>query len=160
MDQVKTEIAGDAKTFATNEAEIAVAPASKSKVTSIDDLAAPGVKVALCEPQVPCGALAQTVLSNANVTVHPVTQGLDVKTTLAYVTSGEVDAAMVYVTDVLAAGTKVIGVQVPPADNASTSYPIAVVKDSKEADLGEAFEAYVLSPAGQQVLQAAGFKAP
>lgn len=152
--------AADAKTFADNVAEIAVAPSSAGKVTSIADLGKAGVKVALCQPQVPCGALAQTVLATAKVTVKPVTQGLDVKSTLAYVTSGEVDAAVVYVTDVLAAGAEVKGVLIPAADNASTAYPIATVKGSRNPATAAAFEALVLSPAGQAVLAAAGFRKP
>ncbi len=155
--------AGDAsgpKTFATNVAEIAVAPASAGKVTTVADLAKPGVKVALCQPQVPCGALAQKVLGKAKVSVKPVTEGLDVKSTLAYVTSGQADAAVVYVTDVLAAGSKVKGVELPPADNASTAYPIATVKASKNTQAAAAFEDLVLSPAGQSVLGGAGFQKP
>lgn len=147
-------------TFATNTAEIAVAPASAAKITGIGELAAPGVKVALCQPQVPCGALATKVLANAKIKLTPVTQGLDVKSTLAYVTGGQADAAIVYVTDVKAAGQAVTGVDIPAADNASTAYPIATVTDSKNKDLGNAFEQYVLSPAGQGVLSEAGFAKP
>jgi len=149
-----------AKTFALNVAEIAVAPGSAGKVTSLADLGMSGVKVALCQVQVPCGALAQQVLAKAKVTVQPATQGLDVKSTLAYVTSGEVDAAVVYVTDVQAAGAKVKGIEIPKADNASTAYPIAAVKNSKNAALAAAFKALVLSPAGQDALSRAGFRAP
>ncbi len=156
----KTGDAADPKTFVSNVAEIAVAPASAGKVTGISDLAKAGVKVALCQPQVPCGALAQTVLGKAKVTVEPVTQGLDVKSTLAYVTGGEADAAIVYVTDVKAAGAKVKGVQIPATANASTAYPIATVKASKNTALADAFEALVLSPAGQGVLAEAGFAKP
>lgn len=147
-------------TFANNVAEIAVSPASASKVTGIADLGERGLKVALCQPQVPCGALAVKVLGNAHVTVKPVTQGLDVKSTLAYVTNGQVDAAIVYVSDVLAAGAKVIGVSIPAADNASTAYLIATVKGSKSSAVASAFEQYVLSSAGQRALLQAGFQKP
>jgi len=155
--------AGDArgpKTFATNTAEIAVAPGSAGKVKGIADLAKPGVKVVLCQPQVPCGTLAQTVLSKAKVTVRPVTLGLDVKSTLAYVVSGEADAAVVYVTDVKAAGASVRGVPVPRGDNASTAYPIAIVTATRNAALAAAFEDFVLSPFGRTALSEAGFGVP
>lgn len=148
------------RTFAINVAEIAVAPAKAAQVASVADLAKPGLKVALCQPQVPCGALAQKVFATAKVTVKPVTQGLDVKSTLAYVTSGEADAAVVYATDVLAAGDKVTGVEIPADQNASTDYPIATVTASKNAALATAFEDYVLSAAGQDVLAEAGFQKP
>ena len=144
--------------FVSNTAEIAVEPSKASTITSISDL--PKAKVALCQPQVPCGALAATVLKNAGVTVKPVPQGLDVQSTRAFVTNGQADAAVVYVTDVKAAKGKVVGVLVPAADNASTEYPIGVVKDSKDQELAQAFVAYVESDAGRSVLTAAGFNAP
>ncbi len=152
--------AADPKTFANNVAEIAVAPASAGKVTGLADLARPGVKVALCQPEVPCGALAQKVLVKAKVMLTPVTRGLDVKAVLATVSSGEVDAGIVYVTDVKAAGAAVTGVTIPTDANASTAYPIATVKTSKNAGLAQAFEDYVLSADGQGVLTQAGFAKP
>jgi molybdate transport system substrate-binding protein len=152
--------AADPKTFAYNIGEIAVAPAKASTITSLADLAKPGVKVALCQPQIPCGAIAISVFSKAGLTVKPVTQGLDVKSTLAYVTGGDADAAIVYVTDVKAAGSTVVGIEIPAAQNTSTSYPIATVSWSKNQALAKAFEDYVLSEAGQDVLKAAGFTSP
>ncbi len=159
-DVVSAGDAVDPKTFATNVAAIAVTPASAGKVMSLADLAKPGVKVALCQPEVPCGALAQKVLGNAKVAVSPVTQGLDVKAVLATVKSGEVDAGIVYVTDVQAAGSSVIGVNIPADVNASSTYPIAIVKTSKNTQLGQAFEDYVLSAEGRAVLGKAGFARP
>ena len=38
--------------------EIAVPPNNPAKVTALNDLAKSSVKVALCQPQVPCGATA------------------------------------------------------------------------------------------------------
>lgn len=155
--------AGDAaqpRTFATNVAQVAVAPRSAARVRTLADLAKPDVKVALCQPEVPCGALAQKVLANARLDVKPVTQGLDVKAVLATVTSGEVDAGIVYVTDVLAAGAAVTGVGIPAEVNASTAYPIVTVLTSRNIALGQAFEDYILSADGQRVLSSAGFGTP
>lgn len=146
--------------FVSNTAEIAVAPGKASTITGIADLGKPGVKIALCQVKVPCGVLATKVLGNAKVTVKPVTQGLDVTSTLAYVTNGQVDAAVVYVTDVKSAGSSVVGVRIPAADNAKTQYPIGVVTASKNTALATAFEQFVESAAGQSVLTAAGFSAP
>lgn len=152
--------AANPRTFATNTAAIAVSPVSSTKISSLADLTKPGVKVALCQTEVPCGVLAKTVLNKANVTVRPVTQGLDVKSTLAYVTNGEADAAIVYVTDVMAAAGNVVGVTIPAAVNASTAYPIATVKAGKNPALAAAFQAFVLSPAGRAALTEAGFGTP
>jgi len=155
--------AGDAsnpKDFAKNTTEIAVPPSNPAKVTSVSDLAKSSVKVALCQPKVPCGVVASQVFKNAGITVKPVTLQPDVKSVLTQVELGNVDAGMVYVTDVKAAGTKVKGVAIPSGQNASTLYPIATISSSTHQAEAEAFVAYVLSPAGEQVLTAAGFQQP
>jgi molybdate transport system substrate-binding protein len=155
--------AGDAsnpQNFAKNTMEVAVPPKNPGKVKSVNDLAKKSVKVALCQPQVPCGVVAAEVFKNAGIKVKPVTLQPDVKSVLTQVELGSVDAGMVYVTDVMAAGTKVKGVTISDKDNASTLYPIATISDSKHKSIAQSFVAYVLSPAGQQVLTAAGFQKP
>jgi molybdate transport system substrate-binding protein len=155
--------AGDASSpqdFAKNTAEVAVPPNNPGQVTSVNDLAKSSVKVALCQPQVPCGVVAAEVFKNAGITVKPVTLQPDVKSTLTQVELGSVDAGVVYVTDVKAAGAKVHGVPIPAGDNASTLYPIDTINGSADKSVAEAFVAYVMSPAGQQVLTAAGFQKP
>ena len=155
--------AGDAsnpQNFAKNTAEVAVPPSNPANVTSVNDLAKSSVKVALCQPQVPCGVVAAEVFKNVGITVKPVTLQPDVKSVLTQVELGNVDAGVVYVTDVKAAGSKVKGVTIPAGQNASTLYPIATISSSKEMSIAQAFVAYVLSPAGQQVLAAAGFEKP
>jgi molybdate transport system substrate-binding protein len=154
------DAAADPVDFVANTLEIAVPPGNPANITSVADLARSGVKVAVCDPTVPCGAVAAAVFKKAAVTVHPVASLADVKTTLATVESGEVDAGLVYVTDVRAAGAKVKGVPIPGGVNASTTYPIAALKGAKNATLATAFVDYVRSAAGQQVLTADGFKSP
>jgi molybdate transport system substrate-binding protein len=155
--------AGDASNpqdFAKNTAEIAVPPSNPANVTSVNDLAKSSVKTALCQPKVPCGVVAAGVFKNAGITVKPVTLQPDVKSVLTQVELGNVDAGVVYVTDVMAAGSKVKGVTIPANVNASTMYPIAAITSSKEMSIAQAFVAYVLSPTGQSVLAAAGFEKP
>jgi molybdate transport system substrate-binding protein len=161
MDQVVS--AGGASSpqnFAKNVMEVATPPDNPGNVESVKDLADDSVKVALCQPQVPCGVVAAEVFKNAGITVKPVTLQPDVKSVLTQVETGNVDAGMVYVTDVQAAGSKVKGVTIPASDNASTLYPIATINSSKHKSEAQAFMNYVLSPAGQQVLAAAGFEKP
>jgi molybdate transport system substrate-binding protein len=161
MDDVVS--AGDAaspQNFAKNTMEVATPPDNPGNVESVKDLADDSVKVALCQPQVPCGVVAAEVFKNVGITVKPVTLQPDVKSVLTQVETGNVDAGMVYVTDVQAAGSKVNGVTIPASDNASTLYPIATINSSKHKSIAQAFMNYVLSPAGQQVLKAAGFESP
>jgi molybdate transport system substrate-binding protein len=161
MDSVVS--AGDATNptnFVSNTLEIAVPPSNPGKITALADLAKSGVKVAVCAPAVPCGVVAAKVFANAKLTVKPVANEADVKSTLAAVESGEVDAGLVYVTDVRSAGSKAKGIVIPDAVNASTTYPIAVLKHAKNAPLAQAFVDFVLSDAGQTVLTADGFHKP
>jgi molybdate transport system substrate-binding protein len=161
MDQVVTAGAATSPTnFASNVMEIAVPPTNPAGVTQLSDLARSAVKVALCQKAVPCGATAAKVFSNAKLTVTPVTQEVDVKSVLAKVTLGEVDAGVVYVTDVRAAGTKVKGVVIPADVNASTRYPIATLTKAPNKATAQAFTDYVLSADGASVLTADGFAKP
>jgi molybdate transport system substrate-binding protein len=155
--------AGDATSphpFARNVLEIAVPPANPGRVTSVADLAKPTVKVALCQPQVPCGVVAATVFANAGVTVTPVTQEPDVKAVLSKVSLGEVDAGLVYATDVRAAGAAVRGITIPARLNASTTYPVATLDGAPNPAAARAFVDLVLSDSGRAALAAAGFEAP
>ena len=157
---VKAGYASSPQDFAKNTAEVAVPPKNPANVASVTDLAKSSVKVALCQPQVPCGVVAADVFKNAGITVKPVTLQPDVKSVLTQVELGSVDAGMVYVTDVKAAGAKVKGVTIPANENASTLYPIATISSSKHKSEAQSFVSYVLSPTGQQVLTAAGFQQP
>ena len=143
--------------FVTNKLEIATPPSNPAKITSVHNLAKPGVKVAVCDPSVPCGAVAQTVFGNAKIHVKPAANETDVKSVVATVESGEVDAGMVYVTDVRAAGSKVHGVPIPDNLNSTTTYQIAALKNAPNAAAADAFIRLVLSEAGRQVLTTAGF---
>jgi len=148
------------QTFASNELEIAVLPGNPAHVGSLADLARPGVKLALCAEQVPCGAAAVKLLTAVGVTAHPVTLEKDVKAALSKVQLGEVDAALVYRTDVKAAAGKVDGVQIPEAGKAVNRYPIVALAHARNAAAARAFVEYVLSADGQRVLADAGFASP
>lgn len=160
MVKVTDLMAGTPTTFATNTMQIAVPPDNPANVTSFASLAAPGVQVVVCAPQVPCGAATVRIERTTGVTLTPVSQEQSVSDVLGKVTSGQADAGVVYVTDVLAAGDAVTGITIPATDNAVNTYPIAVLADSAQRSLAEQFEAFVAGPQGQQVLAAAGFGAP
>jgi molybdate transport system substrate-binding protein len=161
MDQVVAAAAATSPTnFASNVMEIAVPPTNPANVSQLSDLAKSAVKVALCQKAVPCGVTATKVFANARLTVVPVTQEVDVKAVLTKVTLGEVDAGVVYVTDVRAAGVKVKGIVIPAEVNASTKYPIATLTRAPNKATARAFTDYVLSSDGAGVLTADGFAQP
>jgi molybdate transport system substrate-binding protein len=156
--------AGDAvgtpQVFAKNELEIAVAPNNPDHIATLADVTMSGVKLAVCAPTVPCGAAATKAFAAASLTPHPVTLEQSVTAVLTKLELGEVDAGIVYQTDVQSAGSKVTGVNFTEAASAINTYPIAVLKGAKNPTGAQAFVAYVVSAAGQQLLQAAGFQQP
>jgi molybdate transport system substrate-binding protein len=147
-------------TFAKNKLEIAVAAGNPKHITGIADLAKPGITVVLEAVGVPAGDYTRTILTAQNLTVTPKSLETDVKSAVAKVTSGEADATVVYVTDVTAAGAKVAGVTVPDADQPSITYPIAVVKSTKNHAAAQAFVDSAVSGDVQKALGAAGFLPP
>ncbi|WP_143590158.1 molybdate ABC transporter substrate-binding protein [Thermoactinospora rubra] len=147
-------------TFVRNKLQIAVPAGNPAKVDELKDLADPKVKVALCAAQVPCGAAAAKALAAAGLKVTPVTLEQDVKATLTKVVLGEVDAALVYRTDVLASGGEVSGIDFPEARQAVNDYPIAALAKAPAGDLARRFVDLVLSQRGRDVLAEAGFELP
>jgi molybdate transport system substrate-binding protein len=153
-------VEGAPRDFATNVLTIAVPPANPASIGSFADLAKPGVKVVLCASQVPCGAATRTVEQETGVALKPVSEESSVTDVLGKVTSGEADAGLVYVTDVLAAGNKVKEIPFAESAKAVNTYPIAAVRTSRNKALAAAFIATVVGPEGKSVLGDAGFGTP
>jgi molybdate transport system substrate-binding protein len=146
--------------FATNSLEIAVPPGNPGGITGLADLADPARTIALCAPEVPCGAAAEKAFDAAGLTAAPDTLEEDVKAALTKVQLGEVDAALVYVTDVQAAGDAVEGIEFPEAADAVNGYPICTLSDAPNPAGALAFVQLVTSDAGRKALAAAGFASP
>lgn len=155
--------AGSATGLATivvrNQLVIAVPVGNPHNVTSLADLADPELKVALCAEQVPCGAASRAALDTGGVDLTPVTLELDVKAALSKLTLGEIDAALVYRTDV-AAEEAVEGVEFPESEAAINDYPMVVLNDAPNPRAARAFTEYLRSEPATAVLLEAGFQAP
>ncbi|MFF9153970.1 molybdate ABC transporter substrate-binding protein [Streptomyces sp. NPDC014846] len=156
----KKDAVGAPATFVRNQLEIATVPGNPHKVASLKDLTKSGLKVVLCDKTVPCGAAAQKALDANSLKLTPVSYEQDVKGALNKVQLKEADAAVVYKTDVKAAGGKVEGVEFPESAKAINDYPIALLKNAEHAQTAKAFIALVRSAEGQQVLSKAGFLKP
>jgi molybdate transport system substrate-binding protein len=153
----KKDAVGAPATFVRNQLEIATVPGNPHKVASLKDLTKSGLKVVLCDKTVPCGAAAQKALDASSLKLTPVSYEQDVKGALNKVQLKEADAAVVYKTDVKAAGGKVEGVEFPESAKAINDYPIALLKKAPNAGAAKAFIALVRSAEGQKVLSDAGF---
>ncbi len=152
---VDAGLAAGPETFATTRLQIAVPAGNPGGVGGLADLADGDLLVGLCAPEVPCGELGRAALDAAGVVAAVDTEEPDARSLVTKVAAGELDAGLVYVTDVQAAGAAVEGIDVPAAVNPSATYPIAAL-DTAGAD----FVAFVLSEEGQAILAAHGFGGP
>lgn len=144
--------------FASNTLQIVVPAGNPAGVQSFADLAADGLNLVVCAPEVPCGAATERVAATAGVELSPVSEEQSVTDVLAKVATGEADAGVVYVTDVLAAGEDVEGIDFPESSSAVNRYPVATVAGSGSPDLARALVDLVLDETGQSILRDAGFQ--
>ncbi len=149
--------AGEPTVFVRNRLQIAVPAGNPGEVSGLPDFAKPDLRIALCAQQVPCGAAAVKAFAAADVIPTPDTLEQDVKATLAKVQLGEVDAGLVYRTDVQAAGDSVEGIDFPEAAQAVNDYQIVTLYDAPHPAIAAAFVEFVRSARGRHVLAAAGF---
>ncbi len=152
------EAAGDPRVFARNRLQIAVPAGNPAGVSGLEDFADQDLFIGLCARGVPCGDFAREALANAGVTASVDTNEPDVRALLTKIGAGELDAGIVYVTDVLSAGDLVDGVDLSDADNVVAEYPIVSLLNSPNPSQAEAFVTFVLSAEGQSILAAFGFE--
>jgi len=148
-------ISGEPVTFATNTLVIATPAGNPAGIKGISDLA--DVDFAVCVPAAPCGDATKRLFELDQFTGKPATEEENVKGVLTKVTSGEVDAGLVYVSDAQAAGDKVDVVQAENASEVVNVDPIATVKGSTNVDAAKDWIALVTGPDGQKLLESYGF---
>lgn len=153
-------VVGQPEVFARNRLAIAVPRGNPARITRLADLARPDLKVALCAPQVPCGAAARTALAAGGVSLTPATLEQDVKAAVTKVRLGEVDAALVYRTDLATVPDELTAVEFAEAAQAVNDYLIAPLAGAPNPATARAFVAFVRSSEGRRALTAAGFQVP
>ncbi len=168
--------------FAKNSLIVMVAKSSASKVTAISDLAASGVRVELEDKSVPAGAYSLTILNNiqstwgnssspayvgpqyANFTkavqANVISYDTDVEQTVTKVVTGTADAGIVYKTDAIAQAANINFITIPASVNVVAQYPVGVISTSQHLKLAQEFYSFLLSSAGQQILNNFGFLSP
>ena len=159
-------IAGTPQVFARNRLVVIVPKNNPKHLYSLPDLGQPGVNLVLADPTVPVGKYARAalqVMANdaafgpdflSRVTANIKSNELDDKSVVTKVQLGEADAGIVYSTDVT---SQVGSIAIPAPYNQIAVYPIAVTKGSHNAAMAQKFVNYVLSSAGQSVLNQDGF---
>lgn len=146
----------EVSTFASTSMAIAVPMGNPGGVTELRSLQRPDVTWVMCDAQVPCGVAARGVLAAAGVTSTPASLEPDVRAVLAKVVADEVDAGIVYRTDVLAAGDRVDAIEIAPAENQTTQSTIAMTTNATSG-AGPLID-FVRSGAGQSILASYGFE--
>ena len=150
-------VSATVQTFARDPLEIAVKAGNPEQISSLADLAKPGINVALPDPSVPLGLRAAQALALAGVRVNPVSTQLQAQPIIQSVVTGTVDAGIVAASDVSAAGAQVAGVPIPPAGNVDAMDLAAPMVNSPNQEVAAAFVAYLSAPAAAGILRAAGF---
>ena len=157
---VDASLATEQTIFVTNTLEIVVPAGNPGGVTGLADLARPELAIALCAQEVPCGAATEQAFAAADLSAAPDTLEQDVKAVLTKVRLGEVDAGIVYRTDVKAAGGDVVGIPFDEAADVVNDYPISTLTDAPNPTVAKAFVEFVLADAARSVFDEAGFGVP
>lgn len=153
-------VEGESEVFARNTLTLAVPAGNPGEVTGLADLAKPELRVAICEPEVPCGAASERLLTAAGVTAAPDTLTTDVKEATSLVSLGEADAALIYRTDAAAEGAAVESIEVPEAEEVVNDYPVAILVHAPNPDGAQVVVDAITGESGQAILADAGFLEP
>jgi molybdate transport system substrate-binding protein len=153
---------GTRKNLLSNQLVIIVPADSKPAISSPKDLLKAAVKrIALAEPSsVPVGVYSSKYLTDEGIwdQVKPkVVPVQDVRATLASVESGNVEAGFVYKTDAAVSKKVKIVYEVPIDKGPKITYPVALVKESKQKDAARDFMNYLSSPAAKESFKKFGF---
>ncbi len=159
--------------FAANRLAV-ITPAGSDAVKSLDDLARPGVSIAIASEEVPAGAYARDTFDlmsrddayphdfAAAVMSNVVTNETSVRGVAQKVALGEVDAGIVYETDAEAAqyANAVAVLEIPLQYNPAAQYPIAALSTSDRLEGALEFIRFIQGDSGQAILREFGFVPP
>jgi molybdate transport system substrate-binding protein len=151
-------LAGGARPFATNAMALAV-PIDDDEVTSLRDFERGDLFLGACAAQVPCGQYADELFADADVDAQLDTRAPDVRAVVTLLLAGELDAGIVYTTDVAANADRLRAVPLD-VETVAASYPIAVLAESPNSSAADRFVDFVLGDEARAILDEAGFGAP
>ncbi|WP_051367498.1 molybdate ABC transporter substrate-binding protein [Hamadaea tsunoensis] len=144
--------------FGHNKLVIAVTPDNPLKINDLADLRTR--KVALCSVPSPCGTAAADLLTKAGVTLaHPMMQA-STTAAIQLLAVGDVDAAIVYKTDAIAAIGQTDSVEFPEAAATSNDVLVSTVPKAPNPAGAKSFLEFLSSAESQAIFTDAGFSAP
>jgi molybdate transport system substrate-binding protein len=150
------------KSRLSNSLVIVTAADSDIKITSPADLTNPKVKrIALADPKaVPAGVYSKAFLQKEKLwpAVEPKVVPVDnVRAALAAVESGNIEAGLVFKTDAAVSKKVKVAYEIPAASGPKISYPMAVLKDSKQVESAKKFVDYLNTDAAAKIFEKYGF---
>jgi molybdate transport system substrate-binding protein len=164
MDAVAEDPGVEDRTDFTHNSLVLVTPSDDpASISSLEDLATPGVQLVLAADGVPVGDYARDALKNAGILQaalqNVVSNEEDAASVVAKITAGEADAAIVYRSDVSSAtGNDLRSIAIPDDVNVIATYPIGIVTGSTHATLARQFVELVTGDEGRSVLEEYGFQ--
>jgi molybdate transport system substrate-binding protein len=147
--------------FAHNSVVVIVPAANRARIRSLADLKRTGVRVEIADETVSLGGYTLQVLKAMHlsaVLANVAGRDDDVRTVVAKVVAGKVDAGFVYASDAHALGSRVHVIPVPQRAQPNVAYAAAVVASSASRSAAAAFVAALRSPRAQAALRGAGFR--
>jgi len=139
--------------FASNHLTLVTPLQNPGSITSFSDIQ--GKKLAVCSQVVPCGALSYAFAEQEDIRLEPASMEPNVRSVRTKVELGEVDAGLIYISDVTA---KMKVIDIPELKDLKTMYPIAVLRPAELT--AKKFMDFVLSQSGQAILNNHGFGKP
>lgn len=147
------------RVFARNQLIIAVPAGNPAFIETLADFGNDSLLLGLCDVSVPCGDFARQALTKAAVVPRIDTNESDARGLLTKIGADELDAGIVYRTDVIAADGRVDGIRIPDHFNVTADYQIGLLSDAPHLDAAQRFVDFVVSHDGQQILAEYGFDA-
>jgi molybdate transport system substrate-binding protein len=150
------------KSVLGNSLVVVIAADSALQIQSASDLTNASItKIALADPKaVPAGVYAKAWLEKQQLwsALEPkVVPTENVRGALAAVEASNVEAGVVYKTDAGISKKVKVAYEIPTADAPLISYPLALVKDSKQPDAARKFLNFLDSPAAGDIFKKFGF---
>jgi molybdate transport system substrate-binding protein len=141
---------------------VLIVPRENTRQASFEALAGSDFRmIALGEPgSVPAGDYGRQVLQTLNVwpaVEKKLVLAKDVRQVLTYVETGAADAGIVYATDAQQSSKVRVAAVAPETTHQPVIYPVAVVKDSRNASAARAFVSYLAGPEASQIFTRLGF---
>lgn len=145
-------IDGSPLIFTRNKLMIVIGKGNPLRIKTLADLARPEVFVALGAPGVPVGDYSRQILAKAGVTVTPKTLESNVAAIVNKAALREIDAGIVYVTDVAIDDYRVDGIAIPDEQNVVATYPIGAVTGSENRTTAAGFVSFTQGAQAQTIL--------